>query len=76
MPGWSALDPVAVTTPRNTLLDQARADPDHRLGTPEEVAAKIHAYGEAGVEELMMMWTSLGNIDGPELIAAELLPYI
>ena len=46
------------------------------LGTPEEVVEQIHAYGEAGVEELMMMWTSLENIDALELIAEEVLPYV
>ncbi len=74
--GWSALDPDAVTTPRETLLAQARADPSHMLGTPEEVVEQIHAYGEAGVEELMMMWTSLEDIDALELLAEEVLPYV
>jgi alkanesulfonate monooxygenase SsuD/methylene tetrahydromethanopterin reductase-like flavin-dependent oxidoreductase (luciferase family) len=44
-------------------------------GTPESVGEQLLAYANAGVEELMIQWISLDDIEGLKVIAEELLPH-
>ena len=46
---------------------------EQTVGTPAEVQAQIAAYGEAGVEELMLQWLDLDDLDGLEAFAAAVL---
>lgn len=46
------------------------------VGTPEEVIAQIRAYGEAGVDEITLQWVAPEDIDGLEILAAEVLPHV
>jgi F420-dependent oxidoreductase-like protein len=49
-------------------------DKAHRLvGTADEAAAQIQAYAEAGVEELMLQWFELDDIDGLRAFAEQVL---
>ena len=34
------------------------------VGTPEMLAEQIARYGKAGVEELMLQWFDLDDLDG------------
>ena len=44
------------------------------LGGPEEVIRKMQAYAEAGVEEFVLQWIGVYNLDGLQAIADEILP--
>ena len=46
------------------------------VGTPDEVVAQIHAYGDAGISEVDVQWFGMDDIDGLEVLAAEVLPRI
>lgn len=46
------------------------------LGTPESVIEQMRAYGPAGVEELMIQWWSLDDIEGLEVLAEQVMPYV
>jgi alkanesulfonate monooxygenase SsuD/methylene tetrahydromethanopterin reductase-like flavin-dependent oxidoreductase (luciferase family) len=46
------------------------------IGTPEEVVEQIRAYGTAGVNEIVLQWVAPEDIDGLELLAAEVLPHL
>jgi F420-dependent oxidoreductase-like protein len=44
------------------------------VGTPELVAAQIAEYSAAGVEEVMLQWLDLDDLDGLRAFAASVLP--
>ena len=46
------------------------------VGTPDMVIQQIHTYEQAGVEELMLQWFDLDDIDGLRAFAATVLPYV
>jgi F420-dependent oxidoreductase-like protein len=46
------------------------------VGTPEEVAEQIHAYDAAGVEELMLQWFEMDDIEGLRSFAQSVLPQL
>ena len=43
-------------------------------GTPEMIVQQIQAYGDAGVEELMLQWFDTDDIDGLQAFAESVLP--
>ena len=45
-------------------------------GTPEAMVAEIKAHEEAGVEELMLQWFDLDDIDGLRTFAKNVLPNV
>jgi alkanesulfonate monooxygenase SsuD/methylene tetrahydromethanopterin reductase-like flavin-dependent oxidoreductase (luciferase family) len=45
-------------------------------GTPAEVAEQIRAYVAAGLNELMIDWFDCDDLDGLEIVAAEVLPLV
>lgn len=44
------------------------------VGAPEAVIEQIHAYAHAGVEELMIQWWDVEDIEGLEMYAEQILP--
>nr|BBH88547.1 LLM class F420-dependent oxidoreductase [Thermosporothrix sp. COM3] len=45
------------------------------VGTAEQVIQQIKAYEEAGVEELMVQWLDIDDIEGIQAFATEVLPH-
>ncbi len=57
------------------LVAEARAGISAGLfGAPDEVAAALRAYGEAGAAEVMVHWMDMDDIEGLELLASEVMP--
>jgi len=50
--------------PLDVLLEHIRAERHAIIGTPDMVAEQIAAYAAAGVEELMLQWLDMDDIDG------------
>src|SRR5690242_9688667 len=46
------------------------------VGTPDLVVEQIQAYAAAGVEELMLQWFDMDNIDGLRAFASSVLPRV
>ncbi|MDQ3045515.1 MAG: LLM class flavin-dependent oxidoreductase, partial [Chloroflexota bacterium] len=67
---WAALADV----PLDQLLEKLRTAFMALVGTPEEVVAQIQAYAAAGITELSIQWTGVDDIEGLEVLAAEVLP--
>jgi len=65
--GWEDL-------PGDELLDVLRGW-SAIVGTPEEVVAQIQAYAAAGIAELSIQWPGVDDIEGLEVVAAEVLPH-
>jgi alkanesulfonate monooxygenase SsuD/methylene tetrahydromethanopterin reductase-like flavin-dependent oxidoreductase (luciferase family) len=45
-------------------------------GTPDMVIQQIQTYARAGVEELMLQWFDLDDIDGLRAFATSVVPYV
>ncbi len=61
--------------PADALLERLRAEDGSITGTPEEVIEQLRGYAAAGVEEVMMQWISLDDIEGITVLAEEVLPH-
>lgn len=46
------------------------------VGTPDMVIEQINSYARAGVDELMLQWFDLDDLDGLRAFASSLLPYV
>lgn len=46
------------------------------VGSPDQIVEQIGAYTEAGVEELMLQWLDLDDMDGLRAFATSVLPRI
>jgi alkanesulfonate monooxygenase SsuD/methylene tetrahydromethanopterin reductase-like flavin-dependent oxidoreductase (luciferase family) len=66
--------PANADVPPSELLDDLRTRTKAIIGTPDEVAAQIRAYGEAGVEEIMAQFLVVDDFDGIRILAEEVLP--
>lgn len=44
------------------------------VGTPDNVVQHIRAYAEAGVEELILQWFDIDDVEGLQMYAEQLLP--
>jgi F420-dependent oxidoreductase-like protein len=45
------------------------------VGVPSQAIEQIHAYGQAGLDRLMLMWQDQDDIDGLEVLASQVLPH-
>lgn len=46
------------------------------VGTPSQVVDQIGAYGEAGIERMMLMWRDQTDMAGLELMAKHVIPQV
>ena len=46
------------------------------IGTPQEVVAQIQAYEAAGIAEVTLQWCAVDDVEGLEVLAAEVLPQL
>lgn len=66
--GW---DEELASLPLEEILEILRTEWGAIAGPPEVVIEQIHAYEQAGVEELMLEWFDLDDIDGAEAFATD-----
>lgn len=67
------VDGLTPTAALNRLKTHA---PNVIDGSPTEVIDKIHRYGTAGVDEIMVQRMDLDDIDGLRIIAEDVLPHV
>lgn len=74
----SLANKLSVADAGSTSLEAAvanmRAARKNIVGTPEMVREQIAAYAEAGVEELMLQWLDLDDLDGLRAFAQTVIP--
>ena len=54
------------------MISQERAT----VGTPEQIIEQFKRDGEAGVEQLMLPWFDLDDLDGLRVFANAVLPRV
>ena len=67
---------LATTTSVNDAIATLRASNSGIIGTPAHIIDQIQEYGEAGVEELMLQWFDLDDIEGLRAFATSVLPHV
>jgi alkanesulfonate monooxygenase SsuD/methylene tetrahydromethanopterin reductase-like flavin-dependent oxidoreductase (luciferase family) len=59
------------------MLDTLRTTLGHLIeGTPEAIIGQIRTYEAAGLDELMIDWFDLDDIQGLQVLAEEVLPHV
>jgi alkanesulfonate monooxygenase SsuD/methylene tetrahydromethanopterin reductase-like flavin-dependent oxidoreductase (luciferase family) len=61
--------------PNEEIIGFFRTNMAGAWGTPDEVSEQLSAYAAAGVEELIMQWFSMADVDGIATIAETVLPH-
>jgi F420-dependent oxidoreductase-like protein len=56
------------------VIEELRTGGQAIVGTPDMIIEQIHAYENAGVDELVLQWFDLDDIDGLRAFAASVLP--
>jgi alkanesulfonate monooxygenase SsuD/methylene tetrahydromethanopterin reductase-like flavin-dependent oxidoreductase (luciferase family) len=68
--------PGTADLPLEALLALLRDNFGTITGTPEEVTERIRAYGAAGMEEIMVQWAGLADIEGLQVLAEHVAPQV
>ena len=58
------------------ILEALKASSLAIAGTPDMIIEQIHAYENAGADEVMLQWLDLDDIDGLQAFAASVLPRV
>jgi len=59
------------------VLDDLRASFTNMIvGTPDEVIGAICVYADAGVEELIIQWFAVEDLEGLQVLAKQVLPHV
>ena len=66
--------PHLAETPLEEALSYLRVEWNALLGTADEVVEQINAYAQVGVEELILEWFDLDNLEGLQAFAKDVLP--
>jgi alkanesulfonate monooxygenase SsuD/methylene tetrahydromethanopterin reductase-like flavin-dependent oxidoreductase (luciferase family) len=74
--GVRQLFPDFVDMPLDALLDDMREMFGAMIvGAPDEVRSAMRAYADAGVEELIVQWFGMEDLEGLQLLAEQVLPH-
>ena len=69
-------DPALANTSVDAAIEKLYASNAGIIGTPAHIIEQIKEYGEAGVEELMLHWFDLDDIEGLRAFARSVLPHV
>jgi F420-dependent oxidoreductase-like protein len=71
------LFPDRADMPLDALLDNLRAFFTNLIvGTPDEVTDTIQVYADAGVDELIIQWIAVEDLEGLQVLAEQVLPHV
>jgi alkanesulfonate monooxygenase SsuD/methylene tetrahydromethanopterin reductase-like flavin-dependent oxidoreductase (luciferase family) len=75
--GVRQLFPDLIDMPLDALLDELRDIFGHMIvGAPDQVVSELRAYADAGVEELIVQWFGMDDLDGLQILAERVLPQL
>ena len=77
MQPFRQLFPDLADKPLDAVLDNMRAFfTNVIIGTPDEVVSQIRAYADVGVEELIIQWLGVADLEGLQVLAEQVLPHV
>jgi len=68
--------PELAGQPLDALLAYLRAERNALAGSAETIAEQIAAYAAAGVEELMLQWFEMDDLEGLRAFVVDVLPHM
>jgi alkanesulfonate monooxygenase SsuD/methylene tetrahydromethanopterin reductase-like flavin-dependent oxidoreductase (luciferase family) len=75
--GFRQIFPELAEMSLDAVLDDMRATFTNMIiGTPDEVISQIHAYADVGVEELIIQWFAVEDLEGLQVLAEQVLPHV
>ncbi len=73
---WRRDVPDLADKPLDAVIETIQSQGRALVGTPEHIARQIEAYGEAGVDELMIQWFDMDNVKGLRNFAESVLHHM
>ena len=73
---WRSTDPDYAGKSLDEVLHTLFTQKHEIVGTADMILEQIKAYAAAGVEELMLQWFDLDDIDGLRAFATSVLPHL
>jgi F420-dependent oxidoreductase-like protein len=73
---WLSTNPDYAGKSLDEVLHSLFTQRHEIVGTPDMIIEQIKAYASAGVEELMLQWFELDNIDALRAFAKSVLPHL
>ena len=73
---WLSTDPDYAGRSLDEVLHILFTQKHEIVGTPDMILEQIKAYAAAGVEELMLQWFDLDDIDGLRAFAKSVLQHL
>lgn len=70
------VNPANADVPHAELLDRVRTRSKGIVGSPAEVATQLRAYGDAGIEEIMVQVLDMDDVEGLRVLAEGVLPLL
>lgn len=71
---WRQRDPNLASLSLEQAVEQIVSSGRALAGNAEQILTQIQAYAQAGVEELMLQWFDLDDLDGLRAFATSVLP--
>jgi F420-dependent oxidoreductase-like protein len=68
--------PMFESMPLDSLVGMFRESLNAFVGTPDELTDEIRRFAAAGADEVMLQWISLGDVEGLQVVAEEVLPAV
>lgn len=73
---WRHDTPELASKPLDEVVQTVHATRNVLVGTPDQIILQLHSYISAGVQEIMVQWLDLDDIDGLHAFATDILPHI
>lgn len=74
--GWRHDNPELAGKPLDEVVQIVHATRHVLVGMPDQIIAQLRAYIAAGVQEIMVQWLDLDDIDGLHAFATSVLPRV
>ena len=71
---WRSTDPALAAKSLDQVIEELSTREHEIVGTPDMLLEQIKVYADAGVEELILQWFDLDDIDGLRAFAKSVLP--
>jgi alkanesulfonate monooxygenase SsuD/methylene tetrahydromethanopterin reductase-like flavin-dependent oxidoreductase (luciferase family) len=74
---WARIFPECATIPLGAVAETLQSWFNTAIiGPPERIVEQIRAYAEVGVEEVIVQWFGLDDIDGLQILAEQVVPHL
>lgn len=73
---WRQRDPELASLSLDACIASLRAKGRAIVGTPDMIVEQLHAYDEAGLQEVMLQWFDMDDLEGIRAFTESVLPQV